>query len=185
MLSSGDNSLAGMSSPPPRIAISSGHALHVAGARELLDEVTEARKVANRVAELLGITAFHDNTSSRQPENLAAIIKWHNAQVRNFDISIHFNAFRPTAAAMGTETLYLTAQDLAAKVSREIAAASGLRNRGPKKRINLAFLNRTQRPAILIEVCFLDSNLDVRLYTESFDKICTAIAGALSGSLPS
>ena len=35
------------------IVISSGHGLHVRGARDILDEVTEARRVTNRVGEIL------------------------------------------------------------------------------------------------------------------------------------
>jgi len=34
------------------IVISSGHGLHIPGARDLIDEVTEARRVTDRVAEI-------------------------------------------------------------------------------------------------------------------------------------
>ena len=36
-----------------KIAISSGHGLHVRGARGLIDEVDEARHVTDRTAEIL------------------------------------------------------------------------------------------------------------------------------------
>jgi N-acetylmuramoyl-L-alanine amidase len=36
-------------------------------------------------------------------------------------------------------------------------------------------------PAILIEVCFVDSEADVALYGEQFDEICKAIANVLAG----
>ncbi|MGG3890033.1 hypothetical protein [Metabacillus fastidiosus] len=46
----------------------------------------------------------------------------------------------------------------------------------PKKRTNLGFLNGTNKPAILIEVCFVDSKGDVQIYKNKFDEICIAIA---------
>jgi hypothetical protein len=52
-----------------------------------------------------------------------------------------------------------------------------LLNRGPKKRSDLYFLNNTNEPAILIEVCFVDSSADANLYRTHFRAICGAIAG--------
>jgi len=62
-----------------------------------------------------------------------------------------------------------------------ICDASGLINRGPKKRTDLAFLNGTEEPAILIETCFVDSRADCDIYAENYDVICSAIADAISG----
>ena len=63
----------------------------------------------------------------------------------------------------------------------QICEASGLINRGPKKRTDLAFLNNTEEPAILIETCFVDSQADVDIYYQNYDVICGAIAGAIAG----
>ncbi len=65
------------------------------------------------------------------------------------------------------------------KISKSISNASSLRNRGGKKRINIAFLNNTSQPAILIEVCFVNSTVDVAIYREKFDEICISIANEL------
>lgn len=70
---------------------------------------------------------------------------------------------------------------LAAKVSKAIADASGLKNRGAKLRTDLGFLNGTVKPTILIEVCFVISRADARIYQAKFDAICKAIAEAISG----
>jgi hypothetical protein len=70
---------------------------------------------------------------------------------------------------------YLTQKDLAARVSEAIASAGLLINRGAKKSTNLAFLNGTDMPAILIEVCFVDSEADVATYQSNFEAICKAI----------
>jgi len=168
------------------IAISSGHSKYVAGACALIEEVPEARRVVDQVAAVLATMgvyccAFHDNTSKTQSENLNTIVSWHNAQQRELDVSVHFNAAqKPTDGALGVEVLYLTQEELAAEVSAAIAAC-GLKNRGPKPRNDLAFLNGTDMPAILIEVCFVNSTEDVSIYQSRFSDICDQIALTLAG----
>ena len=172
-----------------RIAVSSGHGARVPGAVGILDEVREARRVVRRVAKHLrgmGVTVheFHEDESDTPWRNLDSIIGWHNRQKRDMDVSVHFNAFLPTDGPMGTETLYISAgaARAAARVSGAVARAGGFRYRGPRVRDDLAFLNRAERPAVLIEVCFVDSATDARLYGESFDAICLAIADALAAA---
>lgn len=174
-----------------RIVISSGHGKYVRGACGILDEVEEARRVVNRVAEQLtelgvSVTVFHDDTSHSQNENLNTIVNFHNAQTRDLDISVHFNAYVETTKAMGTECLYVTQNALAANIATAIADC-GLVNRGAKKRTDLFFLNNTEMPAILIETCFVDSTVDAEVYLQQFDAICEAITGTLAGEavLPS
>jgi len=168
------------------IAISSGHGARIPGAVGILDEVREARRVVRRVAGHLremGVTVheFHDDESDTPWRNLDAIVNWHNRQKRCLDVSAHFNAFSPTDGPRGTEVLHLpgSGKDMAARVSKAVAEAGGFRDRGPKMRNDLGFLNRAEKPAILIEVCFVDSAEDARLYGENFDAICRAIAEAL------
>jgi N-acetylmuramoyl-L-alanine amidase len=164
-----------------QIVISSGHGLKIRGASGILDEVDEARKVVPAVAENLRkfgheVMTFNDDVSTSQNENLHRIVDYHNAQSRDIDISIHFNAYMPTDSGMGTEVLYLTQEDIARRVVDAISNSSGLINRGPKKRTDLYFLNNTDEPAILIETCFVDSKTDADLYRKYFDSICMAIA---------
>lgn len=168
------------------ICLSSGHGLHVRGASGVLDEVNESRRVVNRVAELLraaGVTVhvFHDDASRNVSANLNAIVAFHNGRTRDRDVSCHFNAFSPTDNPRGTEVLHRTQQTLASEVSAAMARAGGFVNRGQKHRTNLAFLNRTSRPAILLEVCFVDSTHDAALYRRNFESICAAIAASISG----
>jgi len=170
------------------IAISSGHGLKVRGASGYLDEVNEARRVVDRIHTLLtqaGVKCakFHDDVSTSQSANLNAIVNWHNRQTRDYDISVHFNAYQTTSKPMGTETLYKSSagNSLAIKLSPKIAAAGTFLDRGPKYRSDLAFLNGTAKPANLIEVCFVDSSVDANLYRQRFEQICIAIAETISG----
>jgi N-acetylmuramoyl-L-alanine amidase len=172
-----------------KLAISSGHGKYVRGAKGLIDEVDEARKVVPGVADALrlmghDVVTFNDDTSTTQSQNLSTIVNWHNRQDRELDISVHFNAYIPTDGGRGTETLYLTQAGLAGRVSNAIASVSGLINRGSKKRSDLYFLNGTTKPAILLEICFVDAGADVEAYNNHFDDICDAIAGAVAPAAP-
>ena len=163
-----------------KICISSGHGRYVRGAEGILDEVIEARRVTDRVTDLLrqvGIEAvsFHDNTSHDQDTNLETIVSFHNSQDRDYDISVHFNCQQKTSQPMGTEVWYVTQQNLASLLSEAMAKAGGLINRGSKFSNTLYFLNNTTARAVLLEVCFVDSRADADLYNQNFDSICRAV----------
>jgi hypothetical protein len=169
-----------------RIAISSGHGLHIRGASGTpvppqLDEVDQARRVVDRVAEMLGCPKFHDDTSHDQSTNLSTIVNWHNRQARDLDVSVHFNAYN--GSAHGTEVLYVSnaGLEVATPTCNAICIAGDFTNRGAKKRTDLAFLNNTNEPAILIETCFCDSTSDSNKYNANFEAICRAIAEEISG----
>jgi len=166
------------------IAISSGHGAMVPGSVGILNEVREVRRVVKRVAKHLreigvAVKEFHDDASATQERNLETIIGWHNRQGRDWDVSVHLNAFAPTDGPRGTEVYYLSEANTAKNVSKAIARAGGFRNRGGKPG-SFAFLRLTEKPAILIEVCFVDSVTDTGLYEANFDAICKAIADALA-----
>lgn len=174
-----------------KYVISSGHSEDVRGAAGILDEVNEARKVVNRVHTILTTdyngegSKFHDNTSKTQKQNLDTIVKHHNGKERDLDISVHFNAASKTNDPRGVECLYYDAKALSAKVSAAISKTSGLKDRGAKERKELYFLNATNKPAILIEVCFVDSKADAKIYNDNdkFEEICQAIASVIANEL--
>jgi N-acetylmuramoyl-L-alanine amidase len=164
-----------------KIVISSGHGKHVPGASEIIDEVTEARKVVEKVAEFLradrvDVVTFHDDTSTTQAENLDTIVAFHNSQERDLDVSVHFNCYVETEGERGTEVLYLTQEKLAAEIADAISSAADFINRRAHKRTDLKFLNATDEPAVLLEICFVDAQGDVDKYLANFDSICQAIA---------
>src|SRR5262252_6647599 len=173
-----------------KIVISSGHGKKIRGAKGPspwgLDEVNEARRVVDHVADHLTtldveVETFHDDVSTTQDENLQRIVDYHNSQTRDLDVSVHFNAYEQTKSPRGCEVWYYSAQDIAAKVSRAIADAGDFIDRGAKKSTGLYFLNNTEKTAILLEMCFVDSETDCNLYRAHFDGICHAVAMSLSG----
>ena len=170
-----------------QVNISSGHSINCQGAADIINEVTEARKVVDRVYEIVKASGkqcykYHD-TSSSSTQNLVNIINWHNGFNDGVDVSIHFNAYAHVDKPMGTEVCYYSNSSLATAVSKEIATAGGFIDRGAKQRTGLYFLKHTNKPAILIEVCFVDSVADVNLYRANFERICQAIAKTLIGNI--
>lgn len=170
-----------------QINISSGHSINCQGASDIINEVTEARRVVDRIYDMckaIGIEVYkYHDTSSSSSQNLANIANWHNKFKDGIDVSIHFNCYNHTSNSMGTEVCYYSQSELANKVSSAISKASGLKNRGGKERKGLYVLRHTNKPMILIEVCFLDSSYDVQKYRENFDGVCSAIIEALTGKV--
>lgn len=174
--------------------LSSGHGLKVSGASCFIDEVKEARKVVDRtkaIADIIKakeVSIFHENTATNKTTNVNNIIAHHNKQTRALDCSIHFNSATFNGASkvdygVGIEVLYATnsGKPHAQALADKLAKATGLKNRGAKLRTNLAFLNKTNKPAILIEVCFVNSKEDVDLYNKNFEGLCIALAEYLTG----
>lgn len=172
-----------------KVIISSGHSINCQGASDIINEVTEAINVVNRVSEIIGQAGkecykYHD-TASGVNTNLANIVNFHNKYDDGIDVSVHFNCVDGRREeGIGVEVLYYSnTKALAENMSQNISNASGLINRGAKQRTGLYFLKNTKKPAILIEVCFVNSVKDVELYRANFEKICKSIAETLIGEV--
>lgn len=177
-------------SKPNEIELHPGHWINPgSGASGIINEVAEARRVTKRVYEILRAhnvpsTYFEDNTSSNQRQNLNTLVKHHKADNNGLIVSVHFNAVAGvTDHDIGTEVLYYSERELAAKIAAGISRVSGLTNRGAKRRTNLAVLTQTYEPAVLIEVCFVNSNADVVRYERRFEQICHVIAETLAARI--
>lgn len=168
-----------------QINLSSGHSINCQGASDVINEVTEARRVVNRIYEICKLNniecyKYHD-TSSNSRANLSNIANWHNQFKDGIDVSIHFNASNHTSSPMGTECWYVTQNKLSNDISKAISDVTGLKNRGGKQTNRLYVLNHTIKPMILIEICFCDSVADCAIYNSRFDDICCAIVRTLTG----
>src|SRR5262245_42382200 len=174
-----------------KIAISAGHSSKCPGMSDIIDEVTEARRVCTQVCNDLfeaGIAfagPFFDDVSTDKNECLERIVSWHNQQTRDLDVSVHFNANAHTSKPVGTECWHYSTNSntkaLADEVATAIARASGLIDRGPKPSTGLYFLAHTSKPSVLVEVCFGDSQADCDAYEDNFRAICSALATTLTG----
>ena len=122
-----------------------------------------------------------DDSGQTQSKNLANIVSKCNKHSVDLDISIHLNA----GGGTGAEVLYTSSSGKAwaEKVSKAVASALGIRNRGAKKRDNLYVLNHTKATAILVECCFVDSQTDKSKW--NVDKCAKAIVEAVTGKVVS
>lgn len=165
------------------IGIDMGHPIN-AGASNLLNETTENRKIGTKVIELLkskGHTVVNC-TVDQNVNELAQRVAKANAQKLDVFVSIHLNA----GGGHGTETyIYNESYNgkennraIAKSVNDKIVNSCNFRNRGVKEG-NYYVLRETIAPAILIEVCFVDSAEDKgKLNT---DKVAIAICEGLTG----
>jgi N-acetylmuramoyl-L-alanine amidase len=163
------------------------------GAVGLIKESTEARKVKELVIKYLkeqGHTVYDctvDNGTSKN-DVLNKIVAKCNAHDVDLDISIHFNSGakdkKGNGKSTGTEVFIYSAsskaKDEATNICNELDDL-GFKNRGTKINGNLKVLRKTEAPALLIEVCFVDDKDDVDLYKANVDKVARAIVKGITG----
>ena len=170
-----------------KVCLSSGHGLKIRGASYTdpdgwgLDEVDEARRVVAALAKALRkrpnfeVEEIHDDHSTEQQQNLEWLCATHNSFERELDISVHLNSAEPTDGMRGCECFFQTQSELAGLVSAAMAESLGITDRGPKYG-NFYFLSNTNRPAILLECCFVNAKEDVLAFEENFDAMIRALA---------
>lgn len=159
-----------------------GHNFIVPGAKGLLDETAEDRKVTARVISALraaGHTVYDctDDSGRTQGQNLANIVAKCNAHQVDLNISNHLNA----GGGTGVEVWCYDekAKDIAVAICASVSTALGIQNRGVKYSKNLYVLRKTAGSAILVECCFVDSQNDASHWNA--DKCGDAIASAIAG----
>ncbi|MFV0944582.1 N-acetylmuramoyl-L-alanine amidase [Bacillus pacificus] len=166
-----------------RYSLHGGHNSIVQGANfENRKEHVLDRQVKDAVAtklRSLGHTVYDDTDEigTTQSQNLNNIIRNSNSHAVDLVISFHLNA--SDGNGQGVEVLYYDQKDLAAKISAQLAKDIGWRDRGAKQRTDLAVLNGTKAPAILIELGFIDNESDMAKW--NVDKIANSIVFALTG----
>ncbi|MBZ0189045.1 MAG: N-acetylmuramoyl-L-alanine amidase [Candidatus Obscuribacterales bacterium] len=170
-----------------KIGIDKGHNLPVnRGATGIEQEDDLIFELASLVIEKLRLLDFQViDCTPDQAQSLgdALRLRVEKAHEENVDIfvSIHFNAFN--GSAHGTEVLHFPGAERAIKIAGEVLkeiAGLGFANRGLKPRSDLYVLKRTVMPAILIEVCFCDSKIDMSEYRKlGVEKVAEAICRGL------
>jgi N-acetylmuramoyl-L-alanine amidase len=171
------------------ITVNAGHSAKAPGAAgNGYREHEVARKIKDKVIAGLKKVGMKtaDTTSDASTKNSVLVEQARKCNAHpesgRLDVSIHLNA----GGGTGCEVLYFNEKTLAAKVSDAIADVTGYTNRGAKERKDLYFLEKTEAPAILIEVCFIDNKNDMKTLNSKMDVIVNAIIKAITGkSIPS
>ena len=100
----------------------------------------------------------------------------------DFFISIHRNSFPTENTASGVESLVYDKTGIKYELAQEIdeqLETIGFIDLGVKARPNLVVLRRTKMPAVLVEVGFINSDVDNQLFDDNFQAIAQAIAEAI------
>ena len=172
-----------------KIAVRGGHCPNVPGAKVILDELTEDRKVKESVVKYLK-QLNHDvldvtppNSTSTSSEDLYYGVNKANNWGANLFISIHFNkAYDSYNGALGSEVCVYSNFDIAQRVVNALGNL-GFKNRGQKIRTGLYELRNTAMKSMIVETCFVEATEDVKLYNKlGPDKIGKAIAEAVANS---
>ncbi len=164
--------------------IHAGHNFKVPGAGGCFSETSEDRNVKNTVISYLGnmghtVYDCTDEDGVTEGNNLLNIVNMCNSHDVDVDVSIHFNAFN--GSAHGTEVWVYPGggcDEVAQRIVNNLANL-GFTNRGVKSSSELYVLNSTNAPALLVEVCFCDSETDASIY--DCDKAARAIVQGLTG----
>ena len=167
------------------IAIAGGHSAYARGASGYLDEYDCDRAFVARLVEAFDNQGWYvtdcSNDADGVKEELREECRAANASGADLFIAVHFNA----GGGTGSEVWHYpcsSAETCARDVSRELARALGLPNRGAKSTTGLYVLNHTSMPAMLIEVCFVDTEADAKAWhSTTWDDLCGAVVRGLGG----
>ncbi|MCC0658306.1 N-acetylmuramoyl-L-alanine amidase [Clostridioides sp. ES-S-0123-01] len=164
-----------------KIAIIPGHTLtgKGTGAVGYIDEGKENRILTDLIVKWLkqGGATVYTGKIDKSNNYLSEQCQIANRQDVDLAVQIHFNANNTTLNPMGTETIYKTnnGKMYANRVNDKLSMV--FKNRGAKSDVRgLYWLSHTKAPAILIEVCFVDSKADTDYYIRHKDIVAKLIA---------
>ena len=173
----------------PRICISAGHGLssRVAGQVDPgADMVTSKNDEADfaltfskwLVADLKSLVRWRGEVFLRDAGPYAAADDFAAKNACDLFIEMHLNS----GGGTGTEVIYEDSKDrgFATYLSADIAAALGLRDRGAKRRTDLAVLTpHAGMVQVLVEMFFADKKSDVNAYRDHAEKVELAIVNRI------
>ena len=172
------------------IGIDKGHSTwdkNPCGAVGLLNESKENRQVGDKVIQklrALGHTVIDCscNSASNVNEQLADIVNKANAQKLDLFLSLHLNAGGGTGAEIYT-TNTSGAKEEAKKLIETYCKRTGFRNRGHKYK-ELYVIRHTNAPAMLLEMCFVDTESDFKRWNNlGVETIANVIVEGITGQI--
>ena len=104
----------------------------------------------------------------------------------DFFISIHRNSYSTDNTVSGVESLIYDKSGIKYKMAQNIndqLESVGFVNLGVKERPGLVVLRRTQMPAVLVEVGFINSDVDNQIFDNNFNDIALAITQGILDTL--
>lgn len=168
------------------ISIHAGHnpdGLIASGAAGYMKESVENRKIVNAIMQrtISGIEDVTVNDGISQSDILNRLCARMNKGDYKINLSIHLNAGGGNGVECWTYGANSKAERIAENIVKNIRDL-GFKNRGVKHSKTLYILKHTTAPTIIVEICFVDTEYDFKLYNRvGVDKIALAILDAISG----
>lgn len=153
--------------------------------RQEKDDTLNLTLAVGKILESYGFRVIYARTEDiyQSPYQKAAL---GNASGANIFISIHRNSSPYPNQYSGVESLvynaWLPAGTIATNINRQLEEV-GFKNLGVNERPNLVVLRKSDIPAVLVEVGFINNEQDNELFDREFDAIARAIADGIAGTL--
>lgn len=180
-----------------KIYIDAGHGGDSIGAsyRGRLEQ-DDVLKLALAIGKLLktqpNVEVKYSRTTNINPD-LTGRCKEANAWGADYFISIHRDACAPNVAQGATAYVYSKVEtdgvtyNKAKDIVDRLCSAAGFRNRGVKKGAvsytDFAVNRVTNMSSVLLEVGFIDSDIDNKIFDEKFEDMALAIAKGLCAAV--
>jgi N-acetylmuramoyl-L-alanine amidase len=167
------------------IVLDAGHGASNPGAvyngRQEKDDALALTLAVGQILENNGVDVYYTRTVDIYESPYQKAMEANEVGADYF-VSIHRNSSPYPNQYTGVETLVYSrfgpAAVLAANINEQLEEV-GFVNQGVNERTNLVVLNRTQMPAVLVEVGFINNDSDNVLFDERFDAIARAIADGI------
>lgn len=153
--------------------------------RQEKDDVLALALAVGDILEANGVEVYYTRTTDVYETPLQ---KAQEANLTGADyfVSIHRNSSPIPNQYTGIESLvyspYGEAARLAANINEQLENV-GYANQGVNQRQNLIVLRRTQMPAVLVEVGFINTDADNMMFDNTFDETAEAIAQGILQTL--
>lgn len=169
-----------------RVVIDAGHGGETdSGAvyygRQEKDDALKMALAVGNILEENGVEVVFTRVSDVYDTPFEKAEMANNAEA-DFFVSIHRNAMDVPGSASGTMSLVYSNEgilnELAQSINQELAR-TGFKDLGIVERPGLVVLRKTEMPAVLVEVGFIDNPEDNRRFDEQFEEIAGAIAAGI------
>ncbi len=164
------------------VVIDAGHGGNNPGAvyngRQEKDDALALALAAGRILEQNGVEVFYTRTTDVYEAPLQKVQQGNEAGGDYF-VSIHRNSSPYPNQYTGVESLVFNRYGEAARLANNInmrLEQAGFENQGVNERPDLVVLNRSEMPAVLVEVGFINTDADNELLDTRFQEIARAIA---------
>lgn len=155
------------------------------GRKEKDDTLRVALAVGQRLEDA-GYNVLYTRTTDRydSPIEKARIA---NRSGADYFISFHRNSGMNPNTYNGTQALVYAADTEAERIGEEInqeLVDFGFEDLGVVERPGLVVLRRTQMPAVLMELGFINNDMDNQMFDQRFDEMVNAIVTGVERAIP-